>query len=547
MFRDWMLAAIAKSKIGLSPRLVNFMSHPILPGHLEYGDTIGIVAPASPPPDPRSIDRSVAAVERMGFRAKLAPHVRQRWGFLAGADRDRAGDLMSMFRDARVKAILCVRGGYGSSRLLPLLDYAAIRDHPKALVGYSDLTSLHCALLRKSNLVSFHGPMLNSDFIKDRCPDFTLQSFLRTLMRPAPAGSISRGYSRKTVSILRRGRASGPLLGGNLSLLCATLGTPYMPSFQNKILFLEDLNEPPYRFDRMLTQLLNAGLLPQVAGVALGVNKHCQDPRAGNAKEYRQSHASLLHSGLLLQTAQPRENRAVRPGGCLSCSRRGPPREEYFEELGRQRAARRVGRWPRTGAAGGDAARGSGTSWWAGPRGHPGRGPELVDQLIGDAERRTGGRGHGQRVPDADRYLSRLGGARRGEPDPRGRLRGLASVSRPGGQRGVQRVDVHAGHRHPSGAQQARGDHLGRLGVGVIILALEQAVPFRPVQPERECPTAGVVGEHHEERGDPEPATAHTLARPWLDVCDPYRRHDGRTIRGGAKCRHISGRAALPQ
>ncbi|MGA2660255.1 MAG: LD-carboxypeptidase [Verrucomicrobiota bacterium] len=272
---------------------------PIIPGHLEYGDTIGIVAPASAPADPKSIDRFVAALEHLGFRAKLAAHVRKRWGFLAGSDRERAADLMRMFYDPKVKAILCARGGYGSSRLLPLLDYAAIRRHPKILVGYSDITSLHCALLRKSNLVSFHGPMLNSDFIKEHCPDFTRQGFLRTLMQPSPAGSISRGYPRKTVSILRRGRVSGALVGGNICLLCATLGTPYLPPFKNRILFTEDLDEAPYRFDRMLTHLLNAGLLQQVAGVAVGINRNCKDPKARKTKEYRQTLEDVLRERLL--------------------------------------------------------------------------------------------------------------------------------------------------------------------------------------------------------------------------------------------------------
>ena len=272
---------------------------PILPGHLEYGDTIGIVAPASAPPDPKSIDRSVAALERLGFRAKLAANVRKRRGFLAGTDRERAGDLMRMFHDPGVKSILCARGGYGSSRLLPLLDYGAIRVHPKILVGYSDITSLHCALLKKSNLVSFHGPMLNSDFVKEHCPDFTQQGFLRTLMQPSPAGSISRGYPGKTVSILRPGRATGALVGGNLCLLCAALGTPYLPSFKNRILFFEDLGEAPYRFDRMLTQLLSAGLLQQVAGVAIGVNRNCKDPKAPKAKEYRQTLEDVLRERLL--------------------------------------------------------------------------------------------------------------------------------------------------------------------------------------------------------------------------------------------------------
>jgi muramoyltetrapeptide carboxypeptidase len=272
---------------------------PTKPDRLNSGDTIGIVAPASAPPDPKNIDRSVAVLERLGFKTKLAPNVRKRWGFLAGSDRDRASDLMRMFADRKVKAILCVRGGYGAARLLPLLDYRAIRAHPKIFVGYSDITSLHCACLVKSNLVSFHGPMLNSDFVKTDFPDFTLQSFLKTLMRPSAPGSICDGYKRKTVAILRRGVVSGALLGGNITLLCAALGTPYQPSFKNRILFFEDLDEVPYRFDRMLTQLLNAGLLQQIAGVAIGINTNCIDPQAKHAKEYRQTLEDVFKERLL--------------------------------------------------------------------------------------------------------------------------------------------------------------------------------------------------------------------------------------------------------
>src|SRR5262245_42368914 len=272
---------------------------PIKPPRLRLGDTIGIIAPASAPPDPKAIDRSVATLEKLGFKPRLARNVRKRWGYLAGTDRERASDLMSMFTDKKVNAIICVRGGYGTGRLLPLLDYRAIRANPKIFIGYSDITSLHCAFLEKSNLVSFHGPMLNSDFIKKDFPDFTLQSFFKTLMRPSAAGSVRHGYKRKTVSILRRGTASGPLLGGNISLLCASLGTPFQPSFKNKILFFEDLDEVPYRFDRMLTQLLNAGLLQQVVGVAVGVNANCFDPNAKKTKEYRQTVEDVLRERLL--------------------------------------------------------------------------------------------------------------------------------------------------------------------------------------------------------------------------------------------------------
>lgn len=275
---------------------------PNKPPRLNYGDTVGIIAPASAPPDPKAIDHSVEALERLGFKAKLAPNVRRRWGFLAGSDRERAGDLMKMFLDRKVNAILCVRGGYGTARLLPLLDYEKIRANAKIFIGYSDITSLHCAFLVKAKLISFHGPMLNSDFIKDDLPDFTLRSFLRTLMEPKAAGGIVResreegrrkrskgGRVDSEVSVLRSGKASGQLIGGNLSILCATLATPYQPSFKNKILFLEDLDEVPFRFDRMLTHLLNAGLLQQVAGVAIGINKDCFDPKAKGRKEYRQT------------------------------------------------------------------------------------------------------------------------------------------------------------------------------------------------------------------------------------------------------------------
>lgn len=271
----------------------------IRPKHLETGDTIGILAPASAPPDPKTVDRSVAVIEQLGFKVQLAPNVRLRHGYLAGSDRERARDLMRMFSDRRVNAIVCLRGGYGSARLLPLLDYHAIRQHPKIFAGYSDITSLHCALLVKAGLISFHGPMLNSDFVKPDMPAFTLDSFLRTLTQPVAPGSILQGYRRKTVKILRRGMARGPLIGGNLSLLCTTLGTPWQPSFKRRILFFEDVGEQPYRVDRMLTHLLNCGLLQQVAGIAIGINADCEDPKAGRAGEYRQTLADVLRERLL--------------------------------------------------------------------------------------------------------------------------------------------------------------------------------------------------------------------------------------------------------
>jgi muramoyltetrapeptide carboxypeptidase len=271
---------------------------PTKPTHLSMGDVVGVIAPASAPADPKNIDRSLTRLEELGFKPKPARNLRKRWGFLAGSDRERAGDLMKMFADREVKAIFCLRGGYGTARLLPLLDYDLIRSHPKILIGYSDITSVHCALLTRANLVSFHGPMLNSDLIKKRVPGFTIRSLLATVTQPTPAGSICQGYTSSTVRVLRPGTASGRLIGGNISILCASVGTPYQPSFKGSILFFEDLDEVPYRFDRMLTHLLNAEILQQVAGVAIGINCRCEDPKPNTAKEYRQSLNDVLKERL---------------------------------------------------------------------------------------------------------------------------------------------------------------------------------------------------------------------------------------------------------
>ncbi len=260
---------------------------------------MGIIAPASAPPESRKVERAVALLKSLGFRIKLAPHVHQRLGYLAGNDRQRAGDLMRMFTDKKVDAILCVRGGYGTARLLPLLDYKLIRANPKIFVGYSDITSLHCAFLTQAGFVSFHGPMLNSDFAHADLPDFTLKSFLTTLAGGARRVDISSGYGANTIKTLRPGIARGRLIGGNLALLGTLVGTPWQPPFRGSILFLEDVGEAPYRWDRMLTHLLNCGLLQQVAGIAIGLNADCEDPVAKKTKEYRQTLEEVLRERLL--------------------------------------------------------------------------------------------------------------------------------------------------------------------------------------------------------------------------------------------------------
>lgn len=280
-----------KSK-SAAPRLLK-------PACLQPGDVIGIVAPASAPPDPKAVDRAIGQVEWLGFVPKLGRHVRARHGFLAGKDRERAGDMMRMFLDARVQGIICLRGGYGTARILDRLDYAAIQRNPKVFAGYSDITGLHCALLKKAGLVTFHSPMLNEGLGRPDFPKFSVDSFRRTVMETRPAGSITSGYPEPSqIEIARRGVASGRLIGGNLSVLMTTLGTPYQPELRGRILFLEDVNEAPYKIDRMLTHLLNAGVLQQVAGIAVGVNCGCVDPIAAKTREYRQTVEDVIRERL---------------------------------------------------------------------------------------------------------------------------------------------------------------------------------------------------------------------------------------------------------
>jgi muramoyltetrapeptide carboxypeptidase len=206
---------------------------------------------------------------------------------------------MRAFGDRTMKAIFCTRAGHGTTRLLSLLDYSFIRKHPKIFVGYSDVTALHCAMLNQASLMTFHGPMLNADFVRHRFPDLTRHGLFRTLMNPEAAGSICAGYRKKTVRVLRGGMASGRLIGGNLTLLCALVGTPWQPVFDGGILFLEEVNEAPYRVDRMLTQLLNAGLLQRVSGIAIGQCDGCVDVTAKKRGEFRQTLEDVFRERLL--------------------------------------------------------------------------------------------------------------------------------------------------------------------------------------------------------------------------------------------------------
>jgi muramoyltetrapeptide carboxypeptidase len=244
------------------------------------GDTVGLITPSTYVSDP---DRLVAAertVKYFGLKAKIAPNVRRRQGYLGGTIEERLADLHQMFADPEVKAVFPIRGGYGSAQLLDRIDYDLIRRNPKILMGYSDITALHLAIHKRTGLVTFHGPVTVSSF-----SEYTQNYFRRALFDNTPLGTLTNPPESNplrpdhTLRAVRPGRARGPLTGGNLSLICALMGTPFEIETRGRILFIEDVGEQPYAIDRMLTQLRLAGKLEQAAGIIFGECNECR-PRA---------------------------------------------------------------------------------------------------------------------------------------------------------------------------------------------------------------------------------------------------------------------------
>lgn len=245
----------------------------LVPQRLKKGDLIGIICPASPVHDPSRIERGVRYLEGLGYRTTVGRNASQRRGYLAGTDDERAQDIHAMFTNRKVKGIFCARGGYGTPRLLSRIDYRIIGRNPKILVGYSDITALGLAIWRRCRLVTYHGPMLAVDLGADVNP-FAEESLWRILTSPTRHATLALADASPT-RVMYPGTATGRLLGGNLSLLVSLLGTPYMPDIRRGILFLEEIGEEPYRVDRMLTQLGNAGVLSRLSGVAVGRFTDC--------------------------------------------------------------------------------------------------------------------------------------------------------------------------------------------------------------------------------------------------------------------------------
>jgi muramoyltetrapeptide carboxypeptidase len=279
-------ALVASSTVSLNVPAAEAAAHASKPARLRKGQTIGIVAPASNVDENEETRFAIDVIRSFGFEVKLGEHIFARTQYLAGTDRERADDVNRMFADTGVDAIFCLRGGYGTPRMLPFLDYDVIRSHPKILLGYSDITALLLAIHKMTGLIGYHGPIARQNF-----SDYTLSEFKRVLFNPKsttvigspPPFETREGYVDDENRITRfvGGTARGRLVGGNLSLLTTLLGTPYEPDFEKRILFLEDVGESPYSIDRMLTQLWLAGRLQQVAGIAIG--KFTDTDTSGNS------------------------------------------------------------------------------------------------------------------------------------------------------------------------------------------------------------------------------------------------------------------------
>lgn len=269
--RSFLAAAPAGAATALQPPA------PVKPRALRPGDTVGLITPSTYVSDPDRLWLAQRTIEALGLRCKMGRSVGRREGYLGGGVRERVEDIHAMFADPEVKAVFCIRGGYGAAMLLDAIDYELIRRHPKILLGYSDITALHLAIHRSSGLVTFHGPVVLSDL-----SDWTLEHLRRALFETRPLGVLSNPPEPRPIRprhpwrAVRTGKARGPLVGGNLTLISTTLGTPYEIRTEGKILFLEDVGEEPYSIDRMLTHLRLAGKFRGIRGLVWGECAGCR-------------------------------------------------------------------------------------------------------------------------------------------------------------------------------------------------------------------------------------------------------------------------------
>jgi muramoyltetrapeptide carboxypeptidase len=242
-------------------------SKALIPNPIELGDLIGVVSPSGPV-DSMLLEKGISFLRNRDFRVALGRHANDRTGYLAGSDEYRASDLNAMLTDPEIGCILFARGGYGVMRILDSLKLDNLRSRAQLLVGMSDLTALQLSLFTQVRLVTYSGPMVAGQ-IANGLDSFSELALMHALTKPLPGRELLT-TSERPVTILRHGSARGFLLGGCLSIITALLGTSHMPDFTGAIVFLEDVNEPLYRLDRMLTHLKLAGVFDRIKGIVLG-------------------------------------------------------------------------------------------------------------------------------------------------------------------------------------------------------------------------------------------------------------------------------------
>lgn len=243
----------------------------IKPAPLQAGDKVALVAPSSPVPCD-VLEKSIKSIEFLGLEPVVYDSCRLHYGYLAGADSIRASDINKAFSDSSIRGIFCLRGGYGTMRLLPLLELDMIRANPKVFVGYSDITALHTVFNSICGFMTFHGPMPSTDYTLHS--SYTISSLKKNIFAYEPHKVFNP--CGKHMSVLNAGKASGIITGGNLSLLAGTLGSAYEIDTRYKLLFIEDVSEEPYRIDRNLTALALAGKFNEAAGIIFGIFADCK-------------------------------------------------------------------------------------------------------------------------------------------------------------------------------------------------------------------------------------------------------------------------------
>lgn len=243
----------------------------IYPKALLKGDIIAITGPAGAIYEPEYITRITDRLTELGFKYKLGKTLYERYGYLAGTDEMRAQELMDFYKDTTIKGILTMRGGWGCARILDLIDYSVIVANPKILIGFSDITSLVNAVYTKTNVITFHGPCGYSTWT-----EFSTNYVTLAIGGGAPFTMKNPDDYLGGLKTLTAGKAEGELVGGNLTVMVSMIGTPYEPDWQDKILFLEETNEEPYRIDRMFWQMKQAGIFEKINGLVFGSFNKCE-------------------------------------------------------------------------------------------------------------------------------------------------------------------------------------------------------------------------------------------------------------------------------